>query len=443
MKILFLDIYKKSNARISKDTAGGYGTENDFGIGIIPFILTRIVKFGLFWPNLMFVQLFHDFKKNKFDVSFLRIHSDQNINIAEYDIIFVCNSIVCFETEINFINNIESNKQVILCGDFFIHSGYILKKNHCVISGNYDYLLSHLKKNSIQLTDLFREKFIHISPDSNWYLEPPDWFREFNKYTKNWLFGYRRYIPFISTRGCPYSCFEYCTYPLSQGRGVFHTEIKQIINSLIIISKKDNNAHIVFRDPVFSINKHFTKELLNSIVESKLKLSYTVELHLKNLDDDMISLMKHANVKVVKFGIESSNESIRSSVNRYSVSNDIQLLNIQKLKKVKIKTVAMYILCQPDDTYETINQTIDYSIKLNTDFAQFSIFTPYPGTPFYNKNTQLIDEKFFENFNQYQLVFKHKIFDKNSAKKILGRAYTKFYLRKFFKIFKINEYFIN
>ena len=31
MKILFLDIYKKSNSRISKDTAGGYGTENDLG----------------------------------------------------------------------------------------------------------------------------------------------------------------------------------------------------------------------------------------------------------------------------------------------------------------------------------------------------------------------------------------------------------------------------
>ena len=24
-------------------------------------------------------------------------------------------------------------------------------------------------------------------------------------------------IPIVATRGCPYSCFNYCTYPLQQG----------------------------------------------------------------------------------------------------------------------------------------------------------------------------------------------------------------------------------
>ena len=35
MNILFLDVYKKSSSRISKDTSGGYGTENSLGDGII------------------------------------------------------------------------------------------------------------------------------------------------------------------------------------------------------------------------------------------------------------------------------------------------------------------------------------------------------------------------------------------------------------------------
>ena len=41
----------------------------------------------------------------------------------------------------------------------------------------------------------------------------------------------------------------------------------------------------------------------------------------------------------------------------------------------------MYILGFPTDTDETINKTINYSKKLNTTYAQFSVWTPYPGTP--------------------------------------------------------------
>ena len=44
MNIIFLDIYKISNTRISKDTAGGYGTENLFGPGIISFIAEKYLK---------------------------------------------------------------------------------------------------------------------------------------------------------------------------------------------------------------------------------------------------------------------------------------------------------------------------------------------------------------------------------------------------------------
>ena len=35
MKILILDIYQNDSWRLVKDTAGGYGTGNDFGKGYI------------------------------------------------------------------------------------------------------------------------------------------------------------------------------------------------------------------------------------------------------------------------------------------------------------------------------------------------------------------------------------------------------------------------
>ena len=110
MKILFLDIYKKSNSRISKDTAGGYGTENNLGDSIIGKSLSYFVKKTIFWPNLSFAQLLQEFKSRGFEAHYKK-HVGTDPNTEGFDIIFVCNSIVCFETEINAIKNILEKKK--------------------------------------------------------------------------------------------------------------------------------------------------------------------------------------------------------------------------------------------------------------------------------------------------------------------------------------------
>ena len=41
-------------------------------------------------------------------------------------------------------------------------------------------------------------------------------------------------------------------------------------------------------------------------------------------------------------------------------------------------------------------------------YSQFGVFLPYPGTPAYNDLKEILQKK-LENFNQYNLTFKHKI----------------------------------
>ena len=80
-------------------------------------------------------------------------------------------------------------------------------------------------------------------------------------------------------RGCPYSCFEYCTYPITQGRKAFQEEIDAFLVKLKAYSEKYKGAHLVFRDPVFSINIEKSKMLLEAIGNANLishfLLSYT------------------------------------------------------------------------------------------------------------------------------------------------------------------------
>lgn len=437
MKILFLDIYKKSKSRISKDTAGGYGTENNLGDSLVGKLLSYFIKKTIFWPNLSFIQLMQEFKSRGYEVHYKK-HVGTNPKIEGFDIIFVCNSIVCFETEIETIQNIlrYNSIPIFYCGTF---SEFVRDKipDHVnLLTGNYEFLLDYLEKNKLSLEDIIDIKFLKINDGNADKLSLIEWDSLNIKKNRNIILGKNKnYFPYIATRGCPYSCREYCTYPLAQGIKVKTETIDVTIDKLKQISNKYKSSHIVFRDPVFSINIRKSKELLKKIGDANLNIEFSSELHLSNIDDEFLELCKYSKMNGLKFGIESAVKEVRDSVNRFSVTNDKQKIIIDKIREAGIKTVGMFILAQPGDTKETCIHTIDYSCTLNLDVAQFSIFTPYPGTPFFNKNLSIIKNTKYQNFNQYQLVYEHDSISPKEARELLDSAYKKFIFSKVKNIF--------
>ena len=91
--------------------------------------------------------------------------------------------------------------------------------------------------------------------------------------------------------------------------------------------------------------------------------------------------------------------------------------------------LAMFIIGFPTDNEDSIMKTIKYAKKLNTTFSQFSVWTPYPGTPVYQEYKDKMLTKKFEDFNQWKLVFKHKSLSEKSIRRLLDLSYKSYYLR--------------
>ena len=89
----------------------------------------------------------------------------------------------------------------------------------------------------------------------------------------------------------------------------------------------------------------------------------------------------------------------------------------------------MYILGFPSDDFLSIQKTVNYAKRLNTTYAQFSIFTPYPGTPSFEEFRNNIDVQRYENFDQYQFVYKHPKISKEKIRENLDSAYSSYYGR--------------
>ena len=156
---------------------------------------------------------------------------------------------------------------------------------------------------------------------------------------------------------------------------------------------------------------------------------FLVETHLNNLDDELIKLLREAGLKMVYVGVESYESDVLKDINRFTVSNDEQFNVIKKLEDNNIIVKSMFMFGSPTDTVKTIKNTIDYSKHLTNQLVQFSIFTPYPGTPMYKNYIDKIKETKYENFNQYKLVYKHEIFDDSKIDDLKSYAYKQFYFR--------------
>ena len=97
------------------------------------------------------------------------------------------------------------------------------------------------------------------------------------------------------------------------------------------------------------------------------------------------------------------------------------------MKKNGIKVKAMYIIGMPADTKETFKRTVQYAKKIKSSYAQFSVFTPYPGTPVFQEYKDKITSKRYEEFTQWQMVFKHQNLTNEDVLNLLDYSYKEYY----------------
>ena len=443
MSFLILDIYPSDSWRLVKDTAGGYGTGNNFGNNLLGKIFNYFVSKTISMPPMSAIYIHSILKSKGFQVNYTRKIPKKKI-LESYDYIIMPSSIISHESEVRALKDLTNNGfRVFVIGIFGnVKKSAYKMKNSFVVPGEPE---SFFMENDFDVKYL--EKFF-LDENKNYFGKPfvenldeipfPSWDDYLKKYPlrNNFLeFDSKDAIPLLATRGCPYSCFNYCTYPLQQGRKVRFRSVENIISEIKKWKSQLGSEKFIFRDPVFSINRKFTVSLCNEIIKQKLNIKFLIETHLNNLDDELIDLLYRAGLRLIYIGVESVDDNVLSDMKRFTIKSDKQYLLIKKLKEKGINVKSMFMLANPEDTEETMINTIKYSKILPNQLVQFSVFTPYPGTPIFEKFKEIVTTDKMENFNQYNLVYKHKVINNKLLDKYKNLAYRSFYLNvKNFKV---------
>jgi hopanoid biosynthesis associated radical SAM protein HpnJ len=189
------------------------------------------------------------------------------------------------------------------------------------------------------------------------------------------------YLSFYTSRGCPAMC-TFCLWPQT------HSGHRWRLRSADDVANEARYAveafpqikEIFFDDDTFNYQKARTIELCKKLKPVKFTWSCTSRV---TTDYETLKAMKDAGCRLLIVGYESGDPQILKNIKKGATIDMAQRFT-ENCKKLGLMIHGDFIVGLPGETPQSIQRTIDFAKRLDTETIQVSIAHPYPGTEFYD-----------------------------------------------------------
>jgi len=156
-------------------------------------------------------------------------------------------------------------------------------------------------------------------------------------------------------------------------------------------------------DEMFFLNRKYYEPLLHDIVDRDLQLRMWAYARVDTVRHEYIELFRRAGINWLALGIEAGNQTVRQEVSKGS----FQEVNIRavcdKMRTGGMNIISNYIFGFPDDTMDTMQETLELALELNTEMVNMYPCQALPGSPTYHM-AKRNGWKFPDNYSGYAFL---------------------------------------
>ena len=205
------------------------------------------------------------------------------------------------------------------------------------------------------------------------------------------------YASIYTSLGCSFAC-DFCMIQ-SQFRAGDALRLKgnansyrmwpaEIIgNEIEALVEKYGVTNIKIADEMFWLNRNHVSRILDEILKrgygDKMNFWFYSRVDTIGDDDTLLDKARLAGMKWAALGIEALSNEVRDGVDKANYGAADIFKTVDKLRSHGINVIGNYIFGLPGDTAESMQQTLDLALELNTEFANFYCAMPYPGSKLY------------------------------------------------------------
>ena len=228
----------------------------------------------------------------------------------------------------------------------------------------------------------------------------------------------------IPSVGCPLGC-NFCTTSAffgGKGKSVnFYESGDQIFEIMQHMEHSMNVSSFFVMDENFLLNRPRAMQLLARMKEAGKSWSLYVFSSVNAIRKYTMEELVQIGISWIWLGLESPNSSYAKLRN-----SDTQALSAE-LRQHGIKLLGSTIVGLEHHTPENIEEEIEYAVSHCTDFHQFMLYTPVPGTPLFaqmQEEGRMLDSVDLADIHgQFKFNFEHAAISRDDSKRFLDWAF--------------------
>ena len=223
-------------------------------------------------------------------------------------------------------------------------------------------------------------------PGQAWSLLDMKKYKAHNWHTFGKLETRNKYASLQTSLGCPFKCTFCCINAPFERNTIRFWSPKHIINQIKILVEEYGIFNIKIPDEMFVLNPKQVTGICDEILSMGYgdKLNFWAYARIDTLEDnDMLKKMIKSGFKWLALGIESSSKHVRDGVTKGRFDNfDIEGI-VKKVRDMGFYVGANYIFGLPDDNKNSMQETLDLSLRINSEWSNFYSGMAYPGSQLY------------------------------------------------------------
>jgi anaerobic magnesium-protoporphyrin IX monomethyl ester cyclase len=190
--------------------------------------------------------------------------------------------------------------------------------------------------------------------------------------------------PFITGRGCPYSCtycFNKAYRDLYRGLGktMRRRSVEDVIREIKAVRRRYSLEFITFMDDTFILNRQWLQDFAVRY-KAEVGLPFWCQVRADLVTDEMMALFKDAGCVSVSFGLEAGNDRLRNAILKRNMSRE-QILEASRIfRQHGIAFMTNNMLGLPTGSLETDFETLELNVQCRPSYANVFLFQPYPKT---------------------------------------------------------------
>jgi len=232
----------------------------------------------------------------------------------------------------------------------------------------------------------------------------------------------------IPSVGCPMGCNFCSTSAMFGGKGksrTFYESGDEMFQVLLGLEEKINAHSFFVMDENFLINRRRALQLLQLMEQHDKSWSFYLFASANVLGKYSMDELLRIGVSWVWMGLEGDD----SDYGKLKGIDTREL--VHDLQENGVRVLGSSIIGFENHTPDNIDDVIDHAVTYNTDFHQFMLYTPLPGTPLHrdmsNKNLVMDDSEVGlpDIHGQLKFNFRHPHIKNGAETEMLLRAFDR------------------